>query len=395
MTSGSARFSPAQGSVNAPSSLLNWTGSVVSRISDQPCPSFPLIGGAQSRPAFDAFDVWDSWPLQHPNGQTARFGACEYWFMLSAEKFADPGARHDHARIRLVSYEDGVWTDCGNAMPDGYSPGSREWAGSAVLGQDGKVSLYFTAAGRRNQPPTFEQRLFVAQAVLSGSENNAPRLADFAPPQELFSADGAVYTIVRQSEGVPGAIKAFRDPAYFEDPATGKAYILFTGSAGWSDHDYNGVIGVAHIDGTGPNASARLMQPLVSAVGLNNELERPHIVVRGGLYYLFWSTQQRTFDPSGPTGPNGLYAAVANSLAGPWRPVNGSGLVAGNPAEEPIQVYSWWVTGEGEAIGFIDHWGLAGRSVADHPELNRTQFGGTPSPRYRLIFDADHVSLVQ
>jgi levansucrase len=118
------------------------------------------------------------------------------------------------------------------------------------------------------------------------------------------------------------------------------------------------------------------------------------MVVRDGHYYLFWSTQRRTFDPAVQAGPNGLYAMVADRLRGPYRPVNGNCLIAGNPAAEPTQGYSWWVTGEGEVWSFIDHWGMAGRSFDQHPELLRQQFGGTPAPRFRLAFAGDRVTII-
>jgi len=133
---------------------------------------------------------------------------------------------------------------------------------------------------------------------------------------------------------------------------------------------------------------------VVSAAGVNNEMERPVLRVHGGRYYLFWSTQRRTFDPAGPTGPNGLYGMVAERLAGPWQPLNGTGLVAPNPAEEPGQTYSWWVTDELEVAGFIDFWGLGGLDPALHPGLALKQFGGVPAPRFRIALDGETAQIV-
>jgi levansucrase len=246
--------------------------------------------------------------------------------------------------------------------------------------------LFFTAAGRRSEAASFEQRLFAIDGML-GSDGPG----GWGESCELVAADARRYVIAREGEGRPGFIKAFRDPAWFRDPATGERHVLFTGSAGWDDHDFNGVIGLATLrDGRWV-----LADPLIEAVGVNNELERPHVVVQGGRYYLFWSTQRRTFAGGVPGGPNGLYAMVAERLAGPYRPVNDTGLVAGNPAEEPTQAYSWWVTGEGVVWSFIDHWGMAGRSFADDPTLLRSQFGGTPSPTFRLTFDGDRVTIAR
>ncbi len=345
----------------------------------------PLITDAA--PILPGLDLWDSWPLQHENGRTVVHDGRQWWFFLSAQCFPDPGQRHDAARIRLASLGTDGWRDHGDALDPDTSPGAREWAGSAVLRDDGEtVQLFFTAAGRRGEAPSFEQRLFVADGRL-----DADGPADWQSPREIFQSDGDRYVVARESSGKPGLIKAFRDPAWFRDPATGLAHILFTGSAGWDNHDYNGLVGIA----TEAEGRWVLGDPLVEAVGINNELERPHIIARDGRYYLFWSTQRRTFAPEAEAGPNGLYAMVADRLSGPWRPVSRNGLVAANPAAEPTQGYSWWVTGEGEVWSFIDHWGLKGRNFADHPELVRKQFGGTPAPTFRLIFDADRILIAR
>ena len=345
-----------------------------------------LIGAADAAPILPGLDLWDNWPLAHEDGRTAEVNGRQFWFFLSAPCFPDPGQRHDAARLRLASLGADGWRDHGQVLAEGTSPGTREWAGSAVLHDDGtSITLFFTAAGRRGEQPSFEQRLFAVSGQL-GPDGPAA----WGEPREVVRADGKDYVIAAETEGKPGLIKAFRDPAWFRDPATGQRHLLFTASAAWSDDDYNGVIGLATMASDG---SWALEAPLVDAVGVNNELERAHVVVRGGLYFLFWSTQRRTFKPGTPSGPNGLYAMVADSLRGPYRPVNGTGLVAGNPASEPTQGYSWWVTGEGQVWSFIDHWGMQGRSFDQHPELLRQQFGGTPAPVFSLAFAGDRVTI--
>lgn len=349
-------------------------------------PRLPLITAADTAPILPQHDVWDCWPLQHEDGRTVDHGGRAYWFFLSSELFDDPGQRHLAARIRLLAHDANGWHDLGNALPDGLTPGQGEWAGSAVLGDDGTtVTLFFTAAGRAGGGASFEQRLFASEGML---DSNGP--GAWQQPSEILVADGRRYMAANKADGTPGMIKAFRDPAWFRDPATGQAHLLFTGSAAWApDEPYNGVIGMA----TRSGEEWILGDPLVEAVGIDNELERPHILVRDGLYYLFWSTQRHTFSPNVEAGPNGLYAMVADSLAGPWRAVNGNGLVAANPAEEPSQAYSWWVTGEGEVWSFIDHWGMKGRTFATHPATLRGQFGGTPAPVFSLAFDEDSVTI--
>ena len=112
--------------------------------------------------------------------------------------------------------------------------------------------------------------------------------------------------------------------------------------------------------------------------------------VHGGRYYLFWSTQRRTFDPAGPTGPNGLYGMVAERLAGPWQPLNGTGLVAPNPAEEPVQTYSWWVTQDLTVHGFVDLVDVASaQDVVDDAAWRRAHFGGVPAPVFKIRLEGD------
>ena len=119
---------------------------------------------------------------------------------------------------------------------------------------------------------------------------------------------------------------------------------------------------------------------LVSADGLNNELERPHVIRHAGRYYLFWSTQAQVFDPTGPVGPTGLYGMVSERLGGGWKPLNGTGLIFANPPEAPAQAYSWLVLPDLEVASFVDDWGPM---VPARPR----RFGGTFAPPPRLALD--------
>jgi levansucrase len=372
-----------------------WTAAHVSAIAAGVGAAIPLITADQVRAIVPGTDFWDMWPVQLADGTVASFDGATLWMILSAPIFDNPDERHAVARIRLVSQRGDVWRDCGNAMPDDFSPGSREWAGSAILDpMTNKLTLYFTAAGRRGEPkPTVEQRLFQTSGDLKVDGACAAQVSNWSPPQESFTSDDYHYVRVDQVEGELGHIKAFRDPAFFRDPVDGACYLLFTGSLKQSSHAFNGAIGIARAINAECTLWA-LLPPIVEADSLNNELERPHVIARGGLYYLFWSTQRRVFAPEGPAGPSGLYGMVASSLFGPYRPINDTGLVAANPASEPLQAYSWLVLDTLEVVSFVDHWGLSGRRLEDHPELRRAQFGGTPAPRFKLALDGDSANIL-
>ena len=366
------------------------TGTVdaVARISDAPVPTIPVIAASDVRPLISGIDLWDSWPIQTRDGRTADFDGAVLWMMLSSPALPDPALRHGEARIRLIAQVGVEWIDCGNMLPDGLAPGTREWAGSAIYDEEGRtVKLYFTATGRPGEPFSFEQRLFESTGTLRA---DARAIENWMAPKPIVASDNHHYVDTRAHQGVPGLIKGFRDPGYFCDPADGSEYLVFTGSDGINDHSYNGVVGLIAKNGDG----WVLEPPIYSALGVCNELERPHLIARDGLYYLFWSTQRHVFDPAGPSGPNGLYGAVATSLHGPYRPLNGTGLVAANPPSEPTQGYSWLVLDTLDVVSFVDYWGMGGRTLAEQPDPVRSNFGGTAAPVFRIAVDGDATRIV-
>jgi levansucrase len=365
----------------------HWRAEHVALIGDYPDQTIPPIDPATVRPLIDGIDQWDLWPLQLADGATASFDGWSLWFVLSAPALPDPDLRHGVARIRLMLERGGAWRDCGDALPDGLNPGSREWAGSALYDPDsGKVTLFYTVAGHRGETgTTFAQRLFQTSGTLLSANGDA-RILNWSEPSESVASDDDTYVLVNQAQGRPGFIKGFRDPAHFRDPASGETYLLFTASLKRSASDWNGAIGIARATDAGLS-SWRLLPPLLSADTLNNEQERPHVIFHGGLYYLFWSTQRHVFAPDGPSGPNGLYGMAAPSLFGPYEPLNGTGLIAANPPEAPFQAYSWWVTSDLEVAGFADLPGVAAKSANEDAAWRRAHFSGVPAPRFRIELD--------
>ncbi len=360
----------------------------VAAIGAQTGHAIPLVA-RPSAPLVPGLDLWDLWPVQLADGSTARFDGAALWMILSAPILPDPDARHNVARIRLVMERGGAWTDCGNLLPDGFNPGSREWAGSALYDPaSAQLTLFYTVAGFPGETSaSFAQRLFQTGTRLDWA-GGLPVLAGWSIARESFVADEVHYIRVAGGQGVPGFIKGFRDPAHFRDRADGATYLLFTGSLRQSASDWNGCIGVARA-GDAALTQWHVLPPLITADGLNNEQERPHLVVHGGRYYLFWSTQRKVFAPGGPSGPNGLYGMVADHVLGPYAPLNGTGLVAANPDAAPFQTYSWWVDADLMVHGFVDLTDTDGSDVVDDPAWRRAHFGGVPAPAFRIALDAE------
>jgi levansucrase len=368
-----------------------WLAEHVANIDRSEIRALPKIAFRPTRAGDGEFDLWDMWPIETPDGRTFELEGNSIWMALSAPRQGDPELRHNVARIRLLVLRDGCWIDAGPLFPDGFTPGSREWSGSSIVEPStGRVTVFFTAAGRRDeQEVSVEQRIFETTGELR-IYSRGIAVTDWTTPVECLVADSNCYLRVRRGPPVPGKIKAFRDPAYFLDPERGEQHLFFTGSAAGSTSHYNGVIGVA----IAADGAWHLRPPVVSADGLNNELERPHMRYFDGAYYLFWSTQRKVFAPGTPSGPTGLYGMVGKSPLGPFEPLNGSALVAPNPEVAPFQNYSWWVLPDLRVCSFIDYPQLQTAPDGVSVIVRRQNFGGIPAPFFSLELRGAEASVV-
>lgn len=363
---------------------LSWTAADLLLLKGGTFDRAPRIEAQDVRRIAPDLDVWDAWPLADIEGTPLRWRSGELWFALAAPAFADPEARHGHARIHHFHRKDGRFLPLGPVFPEGFTPGSREWSGSATV-EGSVVTLHFTAAGMRGESaPSFRQRLFASRAVLRES---GAAFGAWSEPEEILVPSGRYYMTRHEGAGRAGTIKAFRDPSLHRT-AEGEEYLLFTASSARSGEAHNGVVGLAH---RGANGALAELPPLVEADGVNNELERPHIVRHRGLSYLFWSTQASVFAP-GVDAPTGLYGAVSKGLGSPWRLLNGHGLVLANPLEAPWQAYSWWVLPDLRVTSFIDYRGRAEGASRAKPR-GRSRFGGTFAPFLHLHLDGSSARL--
>lgn len=331
----------------------------------------PSVGHAGPGALDPARLYWDMWPLQDAAGHRTVLAGRELWMALTAPDRGDPALRHFEAKIHWLERLDEIWVDHGPVLPDMPVPYEREWAGSALL-HDGTVTLFFTAAGTAARAGGYEQELWAATAPVG--EDGWP--AGWSAPAPLVTGYGPHYMPADAHEGEAGKIKAFRDPAFFRDPADGTQYLAFTASLAGSASAFNGAFGIARKGAEG----WKLIAPAIHAEGVNNELERAHLVFHAGSYYAFWSTQTATFADGLGHAPGGLYGMVAGSMAGPWRPLNGTGLVLANPADAPQQTYSWYVDADLTVCSFVD-------LLADG------SFGGVPAALLRLTLDGETAGL--
>lgn len=365
---------------------FDWTADHLALIDVDAGAFAPLIRASAMRRVSRDLDLWDHWPVLEERGGIADFDGRRWVICLAAPVCADPETRHFLARLWLFSVAGDDWVDLGPVFPEGFTPGSREWAGSALVDRNrGELRLFFTATGVRGETvPSFRQRMMVSRAPLVTSPEGA-RPGVWDTPRDIVQPEDVHYQSRHAGEGGVGVIKAFRDPFVFTDPRKGREQMVFTGSSAARPGLWNGVVGWANVADDGWT----LRPPLVSATGVNNELERPHVVIDEARIYLFWSTQAHVFAP-GVTAPTGLYGVVADDLEGPWTPLNGSGLVFANPPTAPTQAYSWQVLPDLSVWSFADRVRLVERPVP----ATAPAFGGTPAPPLALRLDGACASLV-
>ncbi|WP_224333693.1 glycoside hydrolase family 68 protein [Haloprofundus halobius] len=352
--------------------------------------------------------IWDTWFLRERDGSIADIDGYRIVFALSSSSELLPGKRHDVATIRYFYSRDGEnWKTGGSIFDvDEKGPlGSRQWAGSALYDQ-GTIYAYYTASGARGEEAlTYTQRLAVGHGGTVETDEDGLRIEGPWTHEVLLEPDGEFYETESQSRGM---IYTFRDPWFFEDEGT--TYLLFEANTpvpegsdacggDAAQQEFNGSVGIAESP-TGNPTEFELRPPLLDAVCVNQELERPHVVRRDGCYYLFISSHDHTFTP-GLDGYDALYGFVADSLRGEYEPLNASGLVLTNPSNAPFQAYSWLAYDHGDELlvtSFFNYFEFDRPSldeVAVLPEAEQLRrFGGTLAPTVRIRLDGNRTKVV-
>ncbi len=381
-----------------------WSRAWASRIERTVDTVAPSAGPPEIDPTPDRH-VWDTWPLRNRAGEIITVDGWQVLFSLTSRDDVVPADRHDIAELQYFVSRDGLNWQPGGPVFGADALGTRQWAGSALY-DDGEIYCYYTAAGDQDtEELSYTQRLAVAHggtvdATESGLDIEGPWTHEIC-----LEPDGHYYETQDQSGPMT---YTFRDPWVFDEPATGKTCLVFESNTpaaaadcgGDADQQaYNGCVGLAVSPSGGP-LDWELRPPIFDSVCVLQEIERPHIVVRDGHYYLFVSCHVDTFAP-GLAGYDGLYGFVADSLRGEYRPLNGSGLVVTNPATTPFQAYSWLVVDHGDeclVVSFCNYHDFEGQTLdgiaAMSDDKQRRRFGGTLAPTLRLAVDGDRTRII-
>lgn len=371
--------------------------------------------------------VWDTWSLTDEHANQMSYKGWDVIFSLVAPYSIPFDERHWSARIGYffrpsTAEKDTPWTYGGYLFPDDTSLSNTEWSGSTRLMQGNKVRVFYTATTFGDPREGTEGK----PAVIATVEGSIKATKDgvsfdrFGEHTEILEPDGTWYQTKEQNSAF-----SFRDPFTFEDPThPGVTFMVFEGCGGgapesgqariteadlgYVDGDpfaesvdevnasgasyQRGNIGLAWA-GSKDLTSWTMLPPILTAYGVNDQTERPQMLIADGKYHLFTISHQFTY-AAGLRGPDGVYGFVGDGIRSDFEPMNLSGIVLANPtdlnlpADRPeaptegqnprqFQAYSHYIQPGGLIQSFIDN--VEGRR------------GGTLSPTVKIDY-ADNQS---
>ena len=391
---------------------------------DDPTTTMPVID--QNFPTMDeSVMIWDTGALRNIHGQTVTFKGWRVIWSLAVDKidltntniYDEWHSRNNRAYIGYWYSRTGNgadWQWGGRLLQTTADLRPHEWSGGLVMreGTGNVVDMFYTSEA---DSPVNQSVPSVSTGQIFADENGV-WFDGFETTTEMFSADGIHNANSQQDEYFD-----FRDPHPFVNPADGRIYCLYESNVAGMRGEFTigseeqGIlppgysvnagaqygaasIGIAVLDDgaykKGDFSTARWTQlePLVTALGVNDQMERPHIVFKGGLTYLFTISHHSTY--SGDlAGPDGVYGFVSeNGLFGPYKPLNGSGLVLGNPSSAPYETYSHFVDPDGYVQAFIDTLPAEGTDPNDPATF---RIGATLAPTVKIELDGDRTFLAE
>jgi levansucrase len=361
----------------------NWPAEALQGIQLGATNTQPIVGPfGQSIRAAD-WVVRDPYPVTNLDGTLAQIDG---WYVVAGLA----SARNDPVgTLREVGYiisKDGVnWQEGGTLIAAGQPGIEGDQLFSGDLRYDAsanKLHIFYTAVEGSGpaefvQSPSglhMRQEIAISEATPVSTATGLT-FTNFVHQGITLRPDGDWY-VKPEEANTETEVYGFRDPWIFQDPEGGGTYMLFVANWGQDQKVGVGSTGDAQFPDAGPqnvdpnlprndgavgiaratDATLRnweLMPPIFGAIGVNEQLELPHFVHQDGKYYLFLDTHNRTFIGDLKYDyPEGLYGFVSETMQGPYRPVNGTGLVLANPPVDPLQNYAWKVvpTAPGEAM---------------------------------------------
>lgn len=359
--------------------------------------------------------IWDSGCLRTMHCESVSYnGWYVLWSLACTKTSLDPSQlatqwynRNNTAFIGYWYSRDGIdWTFGGRLLNKSADTRPQEWSGNLVMREGTKniVDMFYTSVSGGGSTSVI--------AISTGqifSDDTKVWFDGFTDTTDMLNPDGKNYANPTQDPYFD-----WRDPFPFINPGDGEVYCLFEGNVAGNRGSFTltdnetGVLPPGFTVGSGANIGAAAMgiaklnsgsyetstfditqwtqlPPLISALGVNDQLERNHLVFKGKYSYLFGISHHGTYS-GGLEGPDGVYGFVSeNGIFGPYEPLNGTGLALGNPSALPYEAYSHFVDSEGYVQFFMDTI-YSGSSQ---------KIGGTLGPTLKIDFEAGNTFLTE
>ena len=405
----------------------HWSRQCARQISPRPENSVPPFDTYKIKTLMPGYHVWDSWFALTEEGQVAKIEGFILLFALvcplsATDEVNNPyHPRQGDLRERIAYFysDDGVHYHVGGflfARP--VYDDIREWSGSTILRDDGRLQTFYTIARGQNIAGVWqtEQRMATAiqtMALATGSGGRCLVVSSTDYHALLKEPDGLLYENPEQSAERESTYATrhridsgddqydnfcFRDPKFIKDPATGRTYLLFeanTGPAfcpagsvrrafiGHKDYhiDYvptpddlkaNGCVGVMELTNSDYTYGS-FCHPWLTSNLVTDEIERINVVCHQGHIYLFVVAHgdKCTLLSHQPDLMNRdfMLGFRAKSLFAELEPMNGSGVVLQQKSLGPMYtgqkenkqyVYSWLIVpglraGELDCISYANY----------------------------------------
>jgi levansucrase len=309
-------------------------------------------------------DVWDSWPLQNPDGTVAEYKGYHIVFAMAGadkiymfyQKVGDTSIDSWKNAGRVFAGE-----NLSNSSDEHLKNQNQEWSGSAYkIGNN--IRLFYTGvASNHSDGRTGNEQVLTTAKIDVDANYSGLEVSDVEDHKSIFSGDGKTYQNFSQFQYGIGDNHCLRDPHYVED--NGRKYLVFEGNTGTENgyQEYRSLYNKAYYGGDDAyfNSSKNsllartdrdsvikanaaigiielnddytlktVMKPLVTANLVTDEIERPNVVKINGKWYLFTITKGYNQRVDGfPSDNTYMLGYAADNLTGPYKPLNDTGLV--------------------------------------------------------------------
>ena len=261
--------------------------------------------------------IWDSTVVEHRNTL--------YRYALSADRGLETNKRHDFARLRLATSNDGgsTWIDEGSPFenrpegiwPTGTWPDHVIWTSTVSVRQTSSGDEFILMITGRSKMDGFVQK--IGMATSKDGRNFSDPVVILDPLTHPAKERGYDTQDVDPTKDV---IMAWRDPFLFHDHTDKKWHMFFAAKPINSTKSMpRGTVGHAvALDDTLSNWELRepLQLPLYY-----QQLEVPSVIYREGEYFLFVSTQNSPLKETNREKEAAFRGYRAPSILGPWKPV--------------------------------------------------------------------------